>query len=265
MARALLVTGFFVKLAIVPLFFWLPKVAEDLPALATGLIISVVDIAAFAELQSVVQSSPWLLTPHNLWLGAAIASAVLSSFLMLSQTNLKRLLALSTVEDIGFLTLALISASTLGMEGAMFGAAVHAVAKALLFISLSTPDAAGELDRTPKGLATRYPASATGFLFGMLAVLGIPPTMGFAGRWRIYGVAAQSGRILLAVFVLASMLALISYVRALTKYWWGAADTETVTVKEPFTVCATMVGLIVVLLLGGLWPNVLPTLIRGIR
>jgi multicomponent Na+:H+ antiporter subunit A len=265
MARALLVTGFFLKLAIVPLFFWLPKVAEDLPALATGLIISVVDIAAFAELQSVVQSAPWLLTPHNLWLGIAIASAVLSSFLMLSQTNLKRLLALSTIEDIGFLTLGLISANTIGLEGAMFGAAVHAVAKALLFISLSTPDAAGELDSTPKGLATRYPVSATGFLFGMLAVLGIPPTMGFAGRWRLYDTAAQSGRILLTVFVLASMLALISYVRALTKYWWGASDTETATVKEPFAVMVVMIGLMLVLLLGGLWPNVLPALIRGIR
>ena len=57
MARALLVTGFFLKLAIVPLFFWLPKIAEDLPALAIGLIISVVDIAAFAELQSLANQS----------------------------------------------------------------------------------------------------------------------------------------------------------------------------------------------------------------
>jgi NADH:ubiquinone oxidoreductase subunit 5 (subunit L)/multisubunit Na+/H+ antiporter MnhA subunit len=265
MARALLVTGFFLKLAIVPLFFWLPKIAEDLPALAIGLIISVVDIAAFAELQSVVQTNPWLLTPHKLWLGLAITSALLCSFLMLAQTNLKRLLALSTIEDIGFLVLGVTAASTIGMEGAMFGAAVHALAKALLFISLSTPDAAGELDSPAVGLATRYPLSAAGFLFGMLAMLGIPPTMGFMGRWRLYGAAAQSGRLLLAAFVLASMLSLIAYVRALTKYWWGPADNDTATVKEPFVVGAVMIGLILVLLLGGICPTVLPALIRGIR
>jgi formate hydrogenlyase subunit 3/multisubunit Na+/H+ antiporter MnhD subunit len=265
MARALLTTGFFLKLAIVPMFFWLPRVAEDLPALAIGMIISVIDIAAFAELQSVVLTNPWLMTPHKLWLGLALTSALLCSFLMLAQTNLKRLLALSTIEDIGFLVMGVSAISTIGAEGAMFGAAVHALAKALLFISLSTPDAAGELESPGVGLATRYPLSATGFLFGMLAMLGIPPTMGFMGRWRLYSTAAQSGRLLLAGFVLASMLSLIAYVRALSKYWWGPADVETATVKEPFVVCAVVVGLILVLLLGGICPTVLPALIRGIR
>ena len=265
MARALLVTGFFLKLAIVPLFFWLPKVAEDLPALAIGLIISVVDIAAFAELMSVAQTNPWLLAPHKLWFGAAIVSALLCSFLMLGQSNLKRLLALSTIEDIGFLVMGVTAASTIGIEGAMFGAAVHALAKALLFISLSTPDAAGELDAPAAGLATRYPLSAAAFLFGMLAMLGIPPTMGFSDRWRLYSTAAQGGQVVLGLFILASMLSLIAYVRALTKYWWGATDNDTTTVKEPFLAGVVMVGLMLVLLLGGLCPTVLPALIRGIR
>jgi NADH:ubiquinone oxidoreductase subunit 2 (subunit N) len=89
--------------------------------------------------------------------------------------------------------------------------------------------------------------------------------MGFMGRWRLYSTAAQSGKLVLAGFILASMLSLIAYTRALTKYWWGATDNDTATVKEPFVACAVMVGLILVLLLGGLCPTVLPALIRGIR
>ena len=69
------------------------------------------------------------------------------------------MLALSTVEDIGFLTFG-VAASTIGFEGAVLGAATHAVAKALLFISISSPEANGELQADSKGLASRYPVSA---------------------------------------------------------------------------------------------------------
>ena len=110
-----------------------------------------------------------------------------------------------------------------------------------------------------------YPLSAAAFLFGMLAMLGIPPTMGFSDRWRLYSTAAQGGQLVLGLFVLASMLSLIAYVRALTKYWWGATENDTATVKEPFLAGVVMVGLMLVLLLGGLCPTVLPALIRGIR
>ena len=75
-----------------------------------------------------------------------------------------------------------------------------------------------------KGLATRYPVSAFGFLFGMLAMLGIPPTIGFIGRWRLYETAVQIGWPLAAVFILSSILALIAYVLALTARLVGTAE-----------------------------------------
>src|SRR5450631_1225088 len=170
--------------------------------------------------------------PHGVWLAAAIVSALLASILMLTQRNLKRLLALSTIEDMGFLTLGVVTAGKLGMEGAMIGAAVHAMAKALLFLSLSAPEADGALSAESRGLASRYPLSATAFLVGMLAVLGIPPTIGFAGRWRLFETASQSGKWVLFAFVLSSMFALISYVIALGRVWWGPReDNESETHK----------------------------------
>ena len=144
---------------------------------------------------------------------------------------------------------------------------MHSLAKALLFASLSIPEADGALTNESRGLASRYPLSATAFVFGMLAMLGVPPTLGFAGRWRLYETAAQAGPWVLVAFVLSSMFSLISYVLALSRFWWGPPPTDsgTKTSREPLLFGATVGALIVILLVGGLWPDSLPALIRGIR
>jgi formate hydrogenlyase subunit 3/multisubunit Na+/H+ antiporter MnhD subunit len=268
-ARALLLTSVCVKLAAVPLFFWLLTLADEVPALTLGLIIAVVDMAVFGELYVAAQASPASLTPQGLWLGVAAATSFLAALLMLTQRSLKRLLVLSTVEDIGFLLLGLASLSALGIKGIVFAAATHALAKALLFACLSGPEADGALEGEPKGLAARYPVATFGFLFGMLAMLGIPPTMGFLGRWRLYETAVQIGWPLAAVFILSSIFALIAYTLALTRVWWGPTHDPTPPLadspprKEPFLLQATIVALVVIVLAAGIWPDALQLLLGG--
>jgi multicomponent Na+:H+ antiporter subunit A len=273
-ARALLLTSACVKLAAVPLFFWLLRLADELPAVVLGLIIAVVDMAAFGELWVSAQAAPNLITPQGFLLGAAAATSFLAALLMLSQRSLKRLLVLSTVEDVGFLLLGLASVSALGMRGAIIAAATHALAKALLFICLSGPEADGALSGEATGLATRYPVSAFGFLFGMLAMLGIPPTMGFIGRWRLYETALQINPLLLTVFVLSSVMALIAYTLALTRVWWGPASglepplssppqQLAHPISEPVVLQAVIVALAGLLLVAGLWPGMMGMLMGG--
>jgi multicomponent Na+:H+ antiporter subunit A len=260
-SRAFLLTSIIVKLAAVPLFFWLLNLADELPALVLGLIIAIVDMAAFAEFAIAVQLTPSALTPPLLLYAAALTS-LLAALLMLTQRSLKRLLVLSTVEDVGFLLLGLASVSVLGMTGAMIAATTHALAKALLFICLSAPEADGALDGEHTGLITRYPVSAFGFLFGMLAMLGIPPMLGYLGRWRLYETAVQIGWPLAAVFILSSIFALIAYVLALTRVWWGPPHdpsppaTPPHPTSEPFVLQAVIVTLVALLLVGGIWPGV---------
>ncbi|MGA2809088.1 MAG: proton-conducting transporter membrane subunit [Terracidiphilus sp.] len=224
-AWALLITSVCVKLAAVPLFFWLLGLADEVPALALGMIIAVVDMAAFGEFWIAAQSVPDFFLPHGILLGAAAATSLIAALLMLTQRSLKRLLVLSTIEDIGFLLLGVFSLnSVLGINGALVAAATHSLAKALLFTCLSGPEADGVLDGEHTGLIGRYPVSAFGFLFGMLAMLGVPPTLGYIGRWRLYETAFQISPFLLAAFVLSSMFALIAYTLALTRVWWGPAQ-----------------------------------------
>jgi multicomponent Na+:H+ antiporter subunit A len=265
-ARALLLTSVFVKLAAVPLFFWLLSLADELPALVLGLIIAVVDMAAFGEFLLTAQTISTYLQHHELLLGAAAATSFLAALLMLTQRSLKRLLVLSTVEDAGFLLFGVFSVSVIGFEGALIAASTHAIAKALLFACLSGPEADGALEGEPKGLAARYPVAAFGFLFGMLAMLGIPPTMGFVGRWRLYETALQINPWLATVFILSSILALIAYVLALTRFWWGPPDKPdpaTPPAEEPILLQATIIAMTVLLLAAGILPNMLQPLLGG--
>jgi formate hydrogenlyase subunit 3/multisubunit Na+/H+ antiporter MnhD subunit len=268
-SRALMLTSVVVKLAAVPLFFWLLSLADELPAVVLGLVIAVVDMAAFGEFIVGVEKIPSALAPQGLLLYAAAITSLLAALLMLTQRSLKRLLVLSTVEDIGFLFLGLASVSVLGYTGALIAASTHALAKALLFACLSAPEADGALHGEPAGLAVRYPVSAFGFLFGMLAMLGVPPTLGFIGRWRLYETALQMGPLLLAVFILSSVFALIAYSLALTRIWWGPEpdpsppSTPSHPMNEPLVLQGVIVALVGLLLVAGLWPGVLQMLYWG--
>jgi formate hydrogenlyase subunit 3/multisubunit Na+/H+ antiporter MnhD subunit len=87
------------------------------------------------------------------------------------------------------------------------------------------------------------------------------------GRWRLYETALQINPLLLAVFVLSSILALIAYVLALTHIWWGPehnpSPPDSPPCKEPFLLQATIVALVVLLLAAGIWPDALHMLTGG--
>jgi formate hydrogenlyase subunit 3/multisubunit Na+/H+ antiporter MnhD subunit len=281
-SRVLLITGIFVKLAAIPMLFWLLSLADELPALVLGLIIAVLDMAAYGEFLRSSLENLRVVFPGSFWFWAAALTSLLASLLMLTQKSLKRLLVLSTIEDVGFLFLGITALTCVhgidtGMTlfyGTALAAATHALAKALLFVCLSGPEADGALDGEPAGLATRYPVSAFGFLFGMLAMLGIPPTMGFIGRWRLYETALQISPLLLTVFILSSVMALIAYTLALTRVWWGPAggadppsssppQPSAHPISEPVVLQAVIVALAGLLLVAGLWPSLLGMLMGG--
>jgi formate hydrogenlyase subunit 3/multisubunit Na+/H+ antiporter MnhD subunit len=251
----LILSGFAVKLSLVPLYLWLPMVAEDTPAPVVGLIVSVVDVAAFGELLMLRQSSPWLFTLTGPWLTIALLSALGGALLMLAQNDLKRLLAFSTIEDMGYLMLGVSLGGDLGLKGAVLGITVHSLGKALLFSSLAFVESD---ERAPtlamRGLAARYPISGFGFLLGALVMMGVPPTAGYIARWRLYGAALQMGLPYLLIMLLSTALALLAYSRVVALCWWGAGNDENKS-HEPALLGVPIIGLCVVLLLMGLWPG----------
>jgi multicomponent Na+:H+ antiporter subunit A len=225
-SRASLLAGVCLKFAAIPLLFWLLRLADELPALVLGLIVAVIDMAAIGELVLRAQIDPGLFAPSAVWVTIAVLTSIFAALLMLTQRNMNRLLVLSSIEDCGFLLLGISSISSLGQDGVVLAAASHALGKSLLFVSIASPERDGALARGDPGLATRYPFSAFGFLMGMLAMLGVPPMLGFAGRWKLYQTALQVHPLLLSGFVLASALALIAYVSVFASVWWGSPSHQ---------------------------------------
>ncbi len=268
-SRACLLSSVCLKFAAIPLLFWLLRLADELPAVVLGLIVAVIDMAAIGELSLRAQSDGALFAPSAPWLIIAIFTSITAALLMMVPRNMKRLLVLSSIEDCGFLLLGIASMSSLGQDGVLLAAASHAMGKALLFVSIAAPERDGAFAREDTGLAVCYPISAFGFLIGMLALLGIPPLLGFAGRWKLYAAALQIHPIVLAGFVIASMFALIAYVNAFVRVWWGSpshAESRILLIggtqwyqpprrRETTLLRIVILLLVAALLSGGLWPQ----------
>ncbi|HEY2532015.1 MAG TPA: proton-conducting transporter membrane subunit, partial [Xanthobacteraceae bacterium] len=120
---ALLIVGFTFKLGLIPFYFWLPAVASAAAPMTTALIVSVLDIATFTELAALREVSPWVFGEYMpIWLAIALLSMFGGAVLALAQTELKRMLAFSTIDDLGFLLLGMIIGSPVAIAGAWIGA-----------------------------------------------------------------------------------------------------------------------------------------------
>ena len=256
----LLMVGFALKLALIPFYFWLPNVAQTTSPMTTALIVGVVDVAEFIELAGLRLAIPWAFDGYQaLWLMLALASMFGGALLALAQHDLKRMLAFSTIDDMGYLLLGVLVGSRLGMTGAMIGAMSHTLFKVLLFGALGVAELGSGRPVTldSRGLSSRFPVSGAAFIVGALGIVGVPPFVGFAGRWRLYLTGIQYGGIsLVLAMTIATGLALFYYVRAIHRVWLGPPQgNATAAVSEPPIAAFLLVVLIAASLLLGLFPG----------
>jgi multicomponent Na+:H+ antiporter subunit D len=175
--------GFGLKAAMVPFHAWLPDAHSSAPApisaMLSGVLIKVLGIYAIARIFLVVFGvSPELTTVLMLF---GCASILVGAFLALGQNDIKRMLAYSSVSQIGYILIGLASGSAFGILGALFHVLNHATAKSLLFLNAGALEQATgtrELDKMG-GLARRMPLTAGTSVVGSLAISGVPPLNGF--------------------------------------------------------------------------------------
>jgi multicomponent Na+:H+ antiporter subunit D len=265
LAAGLLIVGFSLKLALIPLYFWLPKLAEHAKPMTTALIVSVVDIAALGELISLRTSAAWIFTGYAvLWLVIALLSMFGGALLALSQKNIKRMLAFSTIDDMGYLVLGILVGTQFGLSGAILAALSHAFFKVLLFGAVGMVEfrIGHDLTLEDNGIAAQSPKSAAVFILSALGMIGVPPFFGFVGRWRLYMSGLEYGGLaLVLVMALATALALLYYVRAIHRVWMGKPEHTVIIVKEPTLAVVVLIVLLLFMLALGLFPGWLTGLI----
>jgi len=262
LAVCLMVVGFALKLGLIPFYFWLPAVAAASPPMTTALIVSVVDIASFGELTALREISPWIFADYApVWITIALLSMFGGALLALAQSDLKRMLAFSTIDDLGFLLLGLIIGGPAGIAGAWIGAASHALSKVILFgaAGYAEQQIGQTVTLNTGGLAARLPLTGAAFIIGGLSFIGVPPGFGFVAYWRLYTAAIQfGGPVLLAVLLTVAALDLLCYVRVIHRTWLGPPEIP-VTGAPARLAPGVLAVLAVIAVLLGCYPNLLTT------
>ena len=207
-AFVLVVTGFGFKVSLVPFHSWAPDVYEGAPTPVTAFMATAVKAAAFAgfaKLFIMAAGGNWSDWGHVM-IVLAILTMVVGNVLALPQRNLKRMLAYSSVAHAGYLTLGLIAAGkagdTLGVSAILFYLAAYALMNLGAFGVLIWIRARREYDYSLDGLAglgRTMPWPAILMALFMISLTGIPPTVGFWGKFYLFTAVIQAGLWWLAV------------------------------------------------------------------
>ncbi|SCG80101.1 NADH dehydrogenase subunit N [Micromonospora echinaurantiaca] len=255
---ALLSIGLLFKAAAAPFHVWTPDVYQGAPTPITGFMAACTKVAAFGALLRVFHvafdGARWDFTPV---LGAvAVLTMLVGAVLAVTQTDIKRLLAYSSIANAGYLLVGVLAPNREGLSGTMFYLVAYgfSVLAAFAVVTL-VRDADGEATHLSRwaGLGKRSPFYAGVFTFILLAFAGIPLTSGFTSKFAVFAPALDGGQAWLVIAgVLTSMVLAFPYLRVVVMMWLSepGESTPTVTVPGGLTSAALMIGVVATLVLG---------------
>ena len=255
---ALLVVGLLFKASVGPFHTWTPDVYQGAPTPITAFMAACTKVAAFGALTRVLfvafGDTRWEWR-GVLW-AVAIVSMVIGAVLGLTQTDVKRMVAYSSVAHAGFLLIGAMAITPQGTSGVLFYLLAYGFNTLAVFAVISlVRDANGEATHLSQwaGLAKRSPVVAGVMTFLLLGLAGIPLTSGFTAKFAVFAAGIGDGMAPLVVIALVvSAVAAFFYLRVIVLMYFSepAADGPTVTVPGAFTTAAITLGVLLTLLLG---------------
>ncbi len=219
-AFAFLTVGISLKLALFPLHLWLPDAYTFAPSTVTAFLASTATKVAvymlvrffftiFGPTFSLeVMSFQWILLP------LALIAVLSASMTAIFQMNVKRLLAYSSVAQIGYMILGISLASVTGLTAGLLHLFNHAIIKAALFMSMGAVmyQVGSVRIEAMRGLGRRMPWTMAAFVLGGLSLIGVPGTVGFISKWYLVLAAIQNGLWVVAILVLIGSLMAVVYI-----------------------------------------------------
>ncbi|MGH3647783.1 MAG: NADH-quinone oxidoreductase subunit NuoN [Micromonosporaceae bacterium] len=255
---AMLAVGLLFKAAAVPFHVWTPDVYQGAPTPITALMAACTKVAAFGGLMRVfglafpIGAVDW----RPVLVAIAIATMVVGAVLAVTQTDIKRLLAYSSIANAGYVLTGVLALTPEGVAGVMFYLVAYGFAVLAAFgIITLVRDGNGEATHLSRwaGLGKRSPLFAALFTFLMLAFAGIPLTSGFTSKFAVFSAALGANQIgLVIVGVLTSAVIAFPYLRVVVLMYLSepAEDTPTVSVPGGLTAAALAIGVLATVLLG---------------
>jgi NADH-quinone oxidoreductase subunit N len=265
LAVILVVAGLGFKIAAVPFHMWAPDVYEGAPTPITAFLSVGSKAASFAMLLRLffealpAANADWGL----LFYALAILTMTVGNLAALTQSNLKRLLAYSSIAHAGYVLIGVVAATSVpqvGIKAALVYLLVYAFMQIGAFgvvTMLRRHDVIGEELKDMSGLFTRNPLAGASMLLFMLSLGGIPPTAGFMGKFWLFSAAIDGGYYWLAVIgVLNSAVSLYYYLRVVVFMWFKPQATGSPVVLGPamgVLLAVTVVGTLAL----GVYPRAL--------
>jgi NADH-quinone oxidoreductase subunit N len=250
------------KMSAAPFHMWTPDVYEGAPTPVTAFFAAAPKVAAVALMARVLYDPFETMQPQ--WQQVVIALSAISmvwgSFAALLQTNLKRLMAYSSIGNMGFTLMALASGPEIGPSSALIYLALYLPANIGIFaliLAMRREGAAVETVGDLAGLAQRRPWMAALFTMLLFSIAGIPPFAGFIGKLLVFSAAVDAGLIWLAVLGgVAAVVAAAYYLRLLASIWFsapaGQLQAPSGVIMMTATASAALTFPVLVLLLGAL-------------
>jgi NADH-quinone oxidoreductase subunit N len=219
LAMVMLAAGFGFKIAAVPFHMYIPDVYEGAPTPITALLSAASEIAGLVILLRVFfvaipgLQDRWALLFYVL----SLLTMTVGNVVAIAQSNIKRMLAYSSIAHIGYLLIGVVAGRELGISATLLYAVVYALMTLGAFamvILLCVGEVKGERIDDFTGLAQRSPMAAAAMLIFLLSLAGVPPTAGFVGKLYLFGAAIERGYVLLAlVAVVNSAVSLFYYMK----------------------------------------------------
>jgi multicomponent Na+:H+ antiporter subunit D len=256
---ALFIGGFGLKAALMPFHAWLPDAHPSAPApisaMLSGVVIKVAGVYALARIFFYI--FPSMEQVHTVFLILGTLSMIAGAVLAYFQRDFKRMLAYSSISQIGYIMIGLGLGNMLGLVGALFHVFNHALFKSLLFLNsgavqyrLHTRDI-----EEMGGLENRMPVTSITSIFGMLSIAGVPPFNGFWSKLFIILGALAAGKYVVAVLgILVSVFTLGYFLLIQRKVFFGKLNVKWDDIREaPFAMSCAVVLLAAACLFTGVF------------
>lgn len=267
---ALLSVGLLFKIGAAPFHQWTPDVYQGSPTSVTGFMAACTKVAAFGALLRVMYVAlggiRWDWRPM-MYVIAAL-TMIVGTLFALTQTDIKRMLAYSSVAQAGFMLVGVIATNEAGLEGTMVYLLAYGIATIGAFAIVTlVRDSNGEATHLSQwaGLGKRSPLAASAFALFLLAFAGIPLTSGFTGKFAVFTAGIEGGATPVVVIgVVASAVAAFFYVRVIVLMFFNEPQVEggpSVVVPSSFTTFAITVAVALTVVIGVL-PQVVLNLVQ---
>jgi multicomponent Na+:H+ antiporter subunit D len=241
-AAVLMVVGLGIKMALFPFHFWLPDVYTNAPSVSSALIAPVMTkVSAYAIIRLFLDVFPPGFFTANLPLAQTIgwfsaAGIIFGSVLAIAQHDYRRMLAYSSVGQLGYIGLGIGLANPIGMIGGLLHIVNHALMKGLLFMIGGAVRLRFGVTKIPDfvGVGRAMPWTMVAFTVGVLAMVGIPPTAGFFSKWYLLLGSAEAGAwVWFAVIIASSLLSAIYFFRVVEMVYRDPESDSAVEDREP--------------------------------